>query len=203
MTGDEPAAGARAMHGIVPPQLRVGRIWIADEGGCEQVEREFGRHRDGNVDLLRKIGDDADFDVEPIELVQRPELGAGLIQRDAVDGPPGLFPDWRRCPPRAPKDPQPFVVEGHDLLDLEQALSIRCIDRERLSVSVNQGVLRIHGFRPNRVPDGARHVHQMEIPHGPFARFVTLPACTDVAHIEAEYEQGYLTVRIPRGRRHE
>ena len=33
----------------------------------------FGRHRDGNVDLLRKIGDEADFDVEPIELVQRPD----------------------------------------------------------------------------------------------------------------------------------
>ncbi len=31
----------------------------------------FGRHRDGNVDLLRKIGVEADFDVEPIRLVQR------------------------------------------------------------------------------------------------------------------------------------
>jgi riboflavin kinase/FMN adenylyltransferase len=31
----------------------------------------FGRHRDGNVDLLRKIGVDADFDVEPIQLVKR------------------------------------------------------------------------------------------------------------------------------------
>ncbi len=31
----------------------------------------FGRHRDGNVDLLRKIGAEEDFDVEPVELVQR------------------------------------------------------------------------------------------------------------------------------------
>jgi len=31
----------------------------------------FGRHRDGNVDLLRKIGVEADFDVEPVQLVQR------------------------------------------------------------------------------------------------------------------------------------
>ncbi len=31
----------------------------------------FGRHRDGNVDLLRKVGVDADFDVEPIQLVMR------------------------------------------------------------------------------------------------------------------------------------
>jgi riboflavin kinase/FMN adenylyltransferase len=31
----------------------------------------FGRHRDGNVDLLRKIGLEADFDVEPLDLLER------------------------------------------------------------------------------------------------------------------------------------
>jgi riboflavin kinase / FMN adenylyltransferase len=31
----------------------------------------FGRHRDGNVDLLRKLGADGGFDVEPIELLPR------------------------------------------------------------------------------------------------------------------------------------
>jgi riboflavin kinase/FMN adenylyltransferase len=31
----------------------------------------FGSHRDGNVDLLRKIGVEADFDVEPVKLVAR------------------------------------------------------------------------------------------------------------------------------------
>ena len=31
----------------------------------------FGRNRDGNVDLLRKIGLDADFDVEPLDLLER------------------------------------------------------------------------------------------------------------------------------------
>ncbi len=31
----------------------------------------FGRHRDGNVDLLRKLGSESDFDVEPMVLVPR------------------------------------------------------------------------------------------------------------------------------------
>lgn len=31
----------------------------------------FGRHRDGNVDLLRKIGAESDFDVKPLELIPR------------------------------------------------------------------------------------------------------------------------------------
>ncbi len=38
----------------------------------------FGRGRDGNVDLLRKIGADADFDVEPLQL---------LARADGVDEP--------------------------------------------------------------------------------------------------------------------
>ncbi len=38
----------------------------------------FGRHRDGNVDLLRKLGVEADFDVEPVQLLPR---------RDGVDEP--------------------------------------------------------------------------------------------------------------------
>jgi riboflavin kinase/FMN adenylyltransferase len=38
----------------------------------------FGRHRDGNVDLLRKLGTEEDFDVEPVQLIPR---------RDGVDEP--------------------------------------------------------------------------------------------------------------------
>jgi riboflavin kinase/FMN adenylyltransferase len=38
----------------------------------------FGRHRDGNVDLLRKLGAESGFDVEPIQLIPR---------RDGVDEP--------------------------------------------------------------------------------------------------------------------
>ena len=38
----------------------------------------FGRHRDGNVDLLRKFGVEANFDVEPVQLLPR---------RDGVDEP--------------------------------------------------------------------------------------------------------------------
>ncbi len=33
----------------------------------------FGRHRDGNVDLLRKLGAEHDFDVEPLDLLPRPD----------------------------------------------------------------------------------------------------------------------------------
>jgi len=56
------------------PESFVDRVLVNCLKTCAIVVGEdfhFGRHRDGNVDLLRKIGAEADFDVEPIRLVQR------------------------------------------------------------------------------------------------------------------------------------
>ena len=56
------------------PESFVDRVLVQCLGTRVIVVGEdfhFGRHRDGNVDLLRKIGVEADFDVEPVQLVQR------------------------------------------------------------------------------------------------------------------------------------
>jgi len=44
----------------------------------------FGRHRDGNVDLLRKIGVEEDFDVEPVQLVPRMDGVAEPVSSTAI-----------------------------------------------------------------------------------------------------------------------
>jgi riboflavin kinase/FMN adenylyltransferase len=44
--------------------LRTQTIVVGDDF-------HFGRHRDGNVDLLRKLGAEADFEVEPLTLIPR------------------------------------------------------------------------------------------------------------------------------------
>lgn len=56
------------------PESFVDRVLVACLNTQVIVVGEdfhFGRHRDGNVDLLRKIGVEADFEVEPLELVAR------------------------------------------------------------------------------------------------------------------------------------
>ena len=56
------------------PESFVDRVLVQCLGTRVIVVGEdfhFGRHRDGNVDLLRKIGLDEGFDVEPLELVGR------------------------------------------------------------------------------------------------------------------------------------
>lgn len=72
------------------------------------------------------------------------------------------------------------------------------VDHEKLQVSVKRGVLKISGQRNKLLPSDTQRVHQMEIPYGPFARSVQLPACSDVEHIEADFQQGYLTITVPR-----
>jgi HSP20 family protein len=71
------------------------------------------------------------------------------------------------------------------------------LSEEQIDVTVEGGVLKIKGHRPKRIPDNTRHVHQMEIPYGHFARFVSLPSAASIDDIEANFEGGYLTVTIP------
>ena len=49
---------------VLVDHLAVSAIVVGDDF-------HFGRGRDGNVDLLRKLGAEADFDVEPLELIAR------------------------------------------------------------------------------------------------------------------------------------
>jgi HSP20 family protein len=72
------------------------------------------------------------------------------------------------------------------------------IDKEHISVTVENGMLRVTGHRPKRMPDSTRHVHQMEIPYGSFARYVRLPRSANLDRIQAEYEGGFLTIHVPR-----
>lgn len=58
------------------PQSFVERVLVGCLGAQRIVVGEdfhFGRHREGNVSLLREMGVHHDFDVEPLTLVQRPD----------------------------------------------------------------------------------------------------------------------------------
>ncbi len=69
------------------PQSFVDRILVR----CLQTrlvvvgeDFHFGRHRDGNVDLLRKIGVEEEFDVEPVQLVPRMDGVAEPVSSTAI-----------------------------------------------------------------------------------------------------------------------
>jgi len=72
------------------------------------------------------------------------------------------------------------------------------VEKSQIRVTAEGDVLKITGVRNKRIPSATQHVHQMEIPYGPFMRSVKLPSCSDIESIQAEYRDGYLTIEIPR-----
>lgn len=99
-------------------------------------------------------------------------------------------------PHSAAWQPPVDVFEGEDAIVV--VVELPGVERDQISATVDRGILKIAGFRPKHVPKNARHVHQMEIPYGHFARSLRLPEGVDVERIEAEYSNGYLTIRLPR-----
>jgi len=72
------------------------------------------------------------------------------------------------------------------------------VEKEQISAIVDHGILKVSGYRAKKLPDQISHVHQMEIPYGKFSRALRLPEGIDVESIEAEYQNGYLVIHIPR-----
>ena len=63
------------------------------------------------------------------------------------------------------------------------------------SVEFNEGILTISGERVAR-REGKRHYHAMEVQVGPFERRFRVPVRVDPASLRANYEHGFLEVRL-------
>ena len=75
-------------------------------------------------------------------------------------------------------------------------VEIAGIDPDQVNVTATEGALVISGER-RRQPCEGRVFQQIEIEYGPFERLVRLPEEVDLAHAEARYERGQLTIEIP------
>jgi len=64
------------------------------------------------------------------------------------------------------------------------------------SINIEKNYLVISGVRAD-LPE-RRAYHQMEIRFGEFSTAVELPSSVDVERAEAEYEDGFLTVVLPK-----
>jgi HSP20 family protein len=74
------------------------------------------------------------------------------------------------------------------------------IDPDKVDLFVADGTLYLAGNRAR--PSGAGQVYQqMELDYGPFRRQVALGADVDVAHAQATYQKGMLTIVLPLAQR--
>ena len=67
---------------------------------------------------------------------------------------------------------------------------------ENFEVAIENHILMISGHRPD-LPE-RRAYHQMEIQFGKFEIAVGLPAPVDVENARAQYEDGFLTINLPK-----
>jgi HSP20 family protein len=70
------------------------------------------------------------------------------------------------------------------------------VDPASIDLSVERDVLTLKAERRPTVPDGVESV-VTERPHGVFSRQLFLGEVLDTEHIEADYDAGVLTLRIP------
>src|SRR6266702_4402619 len=94
---------------------------------------------------------------------------------------------------------RPSRGSGSLTVHLPDALVI-CMDiagmrSEDFTVELANGILTIGGERKLR-REGKPHYHAMEVQVGPFERRFRLPTPVDPESIRANYEQGFLEVRL-------
>ncbi len=89
-----------------------------------------------------------------------------------------------------------------DGYETEEAYVVRVeiagMREEDFDVAVENHTLHISGNRPDQLE--RRAYHQMEIRFGKFATAVSLPGPVNVEQYHAEYQDGFLTVTLPKAK---
>lgn len=88
------------------------------------------------------------------------------------------------------------VWTGED--DMIVTSEIAGIDPEKIDIAVEDTVLTISGSRSSEELKENESYHRQERPYGDFKRTVHLPFRVDANAVDARYEKGVLTVRLPR-----
>jgi HSP20 family protein len=75
-------------------------------------------------------------------------------------------------------------------------LELAGVRKDDFSVSINKGVLTVHGTRRDEFEGQWRTYHQAEIHYNAFTRSFSLPGGIDEGAIKARYTNGLLTITI-------
>ena len=94
-------------------------------------------------------------------------------------------------------NPAVDVVESDDRYTL--TFDLPGLKREEITINLKEGVLSVTGERkPENQDDGNNYYRYMERSTGAFVRSFRLPEFADGENISAQYEQGVLTLEIPK-----
>ncbi|CUQ67296.1 Hsp20/alpha crystallin family protein [Candidatus Nitrospira inopinata] len=72
------------------------------------------------------------------------------------------------------------------------------VKKEDVKVTVEDGVLTMHGERRQEKEEKGRKYHRVERSYGSFVRSFTLPESVDETGVKAEYKDGVLNLHLPK-----
>ena len=75
--------------------------------------------------------------------------------------------------------------------------SLPGVKAEDVDISVNDGMLTVKGERKSEETEG-ENFYRREVRYGSFSRSVPLPSRVDYEHADAEFNDGVLTVTLPK-----
>jgi len=105
-----------------------------------------------------------------------------------------------RCGPifarREPWHPPTNVYETAEHMVVK--VDIAGVEPESLHISIDENVLRVRGRREEFSNPRQVAIHRLEIPYGDFETNVHLAVPIDQEHVEANYQNGFLTVTLPK-----
>ena len=73
------------------------------------------------------------------------------------------------------------------------------VKREDVKISVEDGILAVEGERKQEKEEKNRKFHRIERSYGTFLRTFTVPEEVEPTKLTAEFKEGMLTVRLPKG----
>ncbi|MFP2961598.1 Hsp20/alpha crystallin family protein [Myxococcus sp. 1LA] len=103
-------------------------------------------------------------------------------------------PMWRQAPRE--RTPAADIFESESGLTLQ--LDMPGLDAKSIQVTVEKDILTVQAERKAEPRAEGVNVRRQERAFGAFARSFALPDTVDASQVEARYEQGVLTLTLPR-----
>ena len=93
-----------------------------------------------------------------------------------------------------------------DMFEKDDRLVIKAelpgMDKKDIALDLKNGVLTLSGVRQHENEVKEENVYRREMSYGKFVRSFTLPADSDADQIKAEFNNGLLTIEIPKPEQH-
>lgn len=89
-----------------------------------------------------------------------------------------------------------------DILETENELVLKAdvpgVELKDIDIQIENGTLTLKGERKFEKEEKNKGFHRLERSYGSFVRYFTVPDTVDTEHVKAEYQNGVLTVTLPK-----